>query len=163
MYAGEYKTLKTRAVCEPLRFHCASIYAQYFTSKFFQSLRYPQPIVDAEHQIITVKTGQKSRKTRGTNRDARPRKKVSMSEEGATGEQTSVVGEFATREGMVYVKHRVPVVKVGGQRYRMPNELWAWMPSRITYRRCDECSFHDDCRHSQPTRWIKVRDIMRDV
>ena len=94
-------------------------------------------------------TGQESLHTRGTNRDARPREKVRMSEEGATG-------KLAIKEGRVYLSEGVLVYMADGKRHRVPNELWAWTPSPTTYRRCYRCSFRDNCGRS-------VRHFMRNV
>ena len=85
-----------------------------------------------------------------------------MSEEGATGEQTSVVEEAAIREGTVYLSEGVLVPMVDGQWHWVPNELWAWTPYRTTCRRCRECSFRDDCGH-QFFRDDYVRHFMRNV
>ena len=106
------------------------------------------------------KMDQNPRITRGTTRDARPRKKVGMSEAGATGEQTSVVKQMAGRECEVSERDGVPEFLVDGEWRRVPNEHWAWTPSRITYRRCFNCSFRDDCRHPF---WIDVRHFMCNV
>ena len=68
-------------------------------------------------------------------------------EEEATGEHTFMVEWVAEREWEVSERDGVLEFLVDGEWRRVPNELWAWTPCRTTYRRCEKCSFHDDCQH----------------
>ena len=71
-----------------------------------------------------------------------------MSQEGLTGERTFVVERVAERKREVSERDRVLEFLVDGEWRRVPNELWAWSPSHITYRRCRKCGFSRNCQHS---------------